>query len=138
MDNHYQLSDQEFMQQFADQTLIPQWFTHTAHLRLAYCLLRSNSAKRAGRLMSEQIQAFDSTHGDGKKYHRTVTEAAVRVVRHFMRRAPEADFPMLLNLFPRLERNFKALLLTHYSPELLFDATAAQEYREPDLLAFDG
>ena len=79
MEEHDQLSDQEFAQQFADCSLPPQWFSHTAHLRLAWVLLREYGLERTRLLMCEQIQRFDQTHGDGTKFHQTLTEAAVQV-----------------------------------------------------------
>ena len=136
MEAHHQLSDEEFAQQFANCTLPPQWFTHTAHLRLAWVLLRENSLQKTRELMCEQIRRFDQTHGDGTKFHRTLTEAAVQVVHHFSKRATGSSFPDLLAEFPRLRTDFKGLLLSHYSATTLFAEESAQTYAEPDVLVF--
>lgn len=136
MEEHDQLSDQEFAQQFADCSLPPQWFSHTAHLRLAWVLLREYGLERTRLLMCEQIQRFDQTHGDGTKFHQTLTEAAVQVMHHFMQQKETASFTELLDKFPRLETDFKGLLLSHYSPAVLFAPTSSTTYAEPDVMAF--
>lgn len=138
MEPHYQLTDEQFCQQFADCTLTPQWFSHTAHLRLAYLLLREHGLEKARPLMCSQIQTFDQTFGDGTKYHRTLTEASLQVVWHFMGKSTSATFPELLTEFPRLVDNFKDLLLTHYRLDTLFTPPANTVYQQPDLLVFPG
>ena len=136
MEAHYQISDIDFAEQFADCTFPPQWFSHTAHLRLAWILIKEYGQADARALMCEQIQRFDQTHGDGTKFHHTLTEAAVQVVHHFIGRSTTSDFPDFLAEFPRLVTNFKDLLLSHYSPEVLFTTHAGAQYTAPDLLAF--
>lgn len=136
MEAHYQLTNEQFSQQFSDCTLPPQWFSHTAHLRLTYILLQQYPLEEARQLMCSQIQTFDQTFGDGTKYHRTLTEASIQVVWHFMSKSITTTFPELLAEFPRLVDNFKGLLLTHYRPETLFPPPANTVYQQPDLLVF--
>ncbi|MEL6654831.1 MAG: hypothetical protein AAFN81_09505 [Bacteroidota bacterium] len=136
MEAHQQLSNQEFAQQFVNCTLPPQWFSHTAHLRLAWILLQQHGLEATRQLMCEQIQNFDRTHGDGTKYHRTLTEAAVQVVYHFAQKGEASSFNALLEEFPRLHNDFKGLLFTHYSPQILFADEAKATYAEPDLMRF--
>ncbi len=136
MEAHQQLTDQEFAQQFAACTLPPQWFSHTAHLRLAWVLLKEHGLEATQKLMCEQIQNFDRTHGDGTKYHRTLTEAAVQVVHHFVQKSKTQSFDVLLEEFPRLHHNFKSLLLSHYSEQVLFATEAQHAYATPDIMHF--
>ena len=136
MEAHQQLTDQEFAQQFAAATLPPQWFSHTAHLRLAWVLLQENGLEATRQLMCEQIQNFDRTHGDGTKFHRTLTEAGVQLMHHFVQKSKTDRFEDLLDEFPRLRNDFKGLLLSHYSPQVLFANEARVIYAEPDLLSF--
>ena len=134
---HSSLKDEEFAHRFAALTLPPSWFNHEAHLRLAYILLQKSDVGQAADQMCQQIAAFDRAHGDGLKYHRTITVAAVKTMAHFMGRAPNATFPQLLDIFPRLLNNFKGLLEAHYSQQVLNNPRAKDEFLQPDLQPYD-
>ncbi len=134
---HFDYSDEDFKQEFADLTLPPRIFNHTAHLRLAFLILQEYGIEDACVKMCQQIQAFDGHYGDGMKFHHTVTAAAVRTVAHFIRRVPQADFVSLIDTFPRLVSQFRELLLAHYSAERLQTPEAKHTYLAPDLLPYD-
>ncbi len=136
MEQHYQLTDSEFANRFADGTLEPKWFTHLGHLRLAWILLRRHGLPRAEALICRQIQDFDQMHGDGTKFNYTVTVAAMRAVHHFMQRSLAVDFPTFIAEFPALRSNLKGLLATHYSVDIFSDSRAKHRWLEPDLSPF--
>lgn len=135
--DHYQLSDHQFKSQFGDCTLNPSLFTHEAHLRLAWIHIREHGEEQAVRNICQQIQKFDSTHGDGTKYHKTVTIAAIKIVHHFMKKSNADSFKELISSFPRLRDNFKELLGAHYSFDIFSFNKASIEYIEPDIQSFD-
>lgn len=130
------LSDADFSQQFADCTLDPKLFTHSAHLRLAWISIRQNGITKAIALIREQIKAYDQKFGDGTKYHETLTVAALHVVHHFMKRSYADSFDGFISEFPRLKTHFKDLIAQHYSIDLFQDADAKEKYVQPDLQDF--
>jgi len=136
MSNHYQLSDAEFVRQFTSLTLEPAWFTHEAHLRLAWIHLQQYPVDIAAALLCDQIRLFDQTFGDGKQYNKTVTIAAAKAMHHFMQKAKATTFQALLTEFPRLKTSFKDLLFCHYSFDIFRNTEAKSKYLEPDLLPF--
>ncbi len=135
--NHYDLSDAEFAVRFQLATLDPGCFNHEAHLRLAFVLIKENGLKVAIERLCQQIAHFDHTHGDGTKFHKTVTVAAAKAVYHFMQRSSAETFPTLLQEFPRLKTNFKDLIDSHYGFDVFQDPRAKVTFLEPDLLPFD-
>ena len=133
MNTSNKLTDEEFSKRFENCTLDPSSFNHRAHIRLAWIYISKEGRDKAVELCCEQIKRFDACHGDGKKFHKTLTEASVRVVYHFYLKATSnsmAEFPML-------RTNFKTLLTTHYSLNLISAEEAKLRYLEPDLLPFD-
>jgi len=133
---HMNLSDAEFENQFRQMTLDPTLFTHEAHLRLAWIHIDKYGINEAIENICDQIKQFDSTHGDGKKFHVTMTVAAVKVVHHFFQKSKATSFQVFLKEFPRLTSHFKDLLDQHYSQKRMFHSDAGEQYIEPDLLPF--
>lgn len=136
MSTHVQLNDIDFEQRFADCSLPPEWFTHEAHLRLAYLHLNKYGLEQAILNLCTQIKRYDAYWGDGTKFHRTLTEASAKVMHHFMTKARSGDFQGLMQEFPNLQHNFRDLLKTHYSRSLLQEELARSTFLEPDLLSF--
>lgn len=136
MEAHHQLSDSEFAHQFEMLTLTPQWFTHEAHLRLAWIHLQNGKVQEAGQKICQQIQIFDRTFDDGTKFHKTLTIAAVSAVNHFLRQSKSSCFKDFLLEFPELKYRFKDLLATHYSWNIFGDKQAKKEFVISDLEGF--
>ena len=137
MEPHFDLSDDEFEQQFADCTLAPKLFSHEAHLRLAWIHIKRYGIHTAIENIREQIQRFALHHGAKTKYHDTITVSAVRAVYHFMLASQTETFAGFIEENPRLKTEFWSLLITHYNPKLLKSSRARKAYVEPDLLPFD-
>ena len=136
MHQHYQLTDQEFETQFESCTMNPQLFSHEAHLRLGYIHVKKYGVEKAAQNLCIQIKKFDSTFDEGTKFHVTVTVAAAKVMYHFMQRSESDNFADLVKEFPRLTKDFKQLVETHYGFDIFKDPKAKSEYIEPDLQAF--
>ena len=136
MSPHYQLTDAEFLRQFTNLRLQPTWFTHEAHLRLAWINLQQQPVDTAASMLCDQIRAFDQKFGEGKQYNKTVTVAATKVMHHFIAKGKATQFPELLEEFPRLKTHFKDLLFCHYSFDIFKNGEAKHKYLEPDLLPF--
>ena len=136
MDSHYSLSDREFEIQFKNTSLDPKLFTHEAHLRLAWIHVNRYGVGQAAENISRQIARFDRKFGDGTKFHKTVTIAAVKAVAHFIDRSGSGNFKDFIREFPRLKSNFMDLLSQHYSFNVFADEKARHTFVEPDLLPF--
>ena len=136
MDNHFQLTDEEFAKQFANKTLKPQLFSHEAHLRLAWIHINQYGEELAIQNICSQIKAFDQTFGDGTKYHKTLTIAAIKAVSHFIGKSNSNTFQEFIEEFPRLKSNFKDLMGAHYGFDIFNNEEAKANYLEPDLLPF--
>lgn len=135
-EEHLQLPDSDFISQFEDCSLDPSLFTHEAHLRLAWIYIMKHGPEKAEEYISAQIQRFDSVHGDGKKYHKTLTIASIKVVDHFIQKSQSDNFSDFINEFLRLKTNFKDLLDYHYGIDIYNSPVAKEEYIKPDLDPF--
>lgn len=136
MENHLDLTDREFEQQFREATFPPRFFSHEAHIRLAWIHINHYGVDQACANICDQIRAFDHLHGSGIKFHHTLTVAAVRAVHHFRQKSRSDSFPDFIREFPRLKTNFKDLVESHYSRHILRLQRARKEFLEPDLLPF--
>lgn len=134
MEQHYQLSDQDFIRAFQECTIDPSWFTHEAHLRLAYLYVVTWGAKQAAIRICEGISRFDRVFGSGEKFHRTITMASVGIINHFIRKSGATDFQSLIVQYPVLVNDFRRLLFTHYSKELINTPESRHKYQMPDLV----
>ena len=136
MEKHYQLTDQQFEQQFKNCTLDPSLFTHEAHLRLAWIHIKKYGEEQAIINVCEQIRRFAENAGAHNKYNETVTIAAIKAVHHFMKRSDTNSFTKLIEEFPGLKNNFKVVIGSHYSIDVFKSGEAKEKYMEPDLLPF--
>lgn len=137
MEAHVQLSDSEFERQFQSKTFNPEWFSHEAHLRLAWIHIRNYGIEQAIENICSQLVAYVDHLGVRDKYNKTLTIAAIRAVYHFRLRSHADAFPDFIAEFPRLKYNFKELIFAHYGVDIFQLESAKHEYLEPDLLPFD-
>ena len=137
MENHNQLTDAEFEKQFESCTLNAEWFTHEAHLRLAWIHIRQYGPEQAIENVCSQLIRYTESLGARDKFNKTVTVAALRAVDHFMKRSTANTFNELILEFPRLKTEFKKLMSAHYGIDIFKSAQAKEEYLEPDLLPFN-
>lgn len=136
MKSHYDLSDQAYVQKFAEGRFPARLFSHEAHLRLAWIHLKAHGLETAIAHMREQIRAFAVRCKVPEKYNDTVTVAAVRAIHHFDQRSEAEDFPTFLAEFPHLGTHFRELLAQHYSMDIFRSPAAKSNYLEPDLQPF--
>ncbi|MEE1963335.1 hypothetical protein V1387_11620 [Allomuricauda taeanensis] len=130
------MNDLEFLNAFESGNFPPSMFDHEAHLRLAWVSLKQYGEQEAIEKVCEGIKNFDMLHGDGNKFHTTLTVASIKTVNHFMQKSKSHHFADFIQEFPRLKTSFKELLGQHYGFELLFDPKAKEAYLAPDLLPF--
>jgi hypothetical protein len=137
MQNHYLLNDDEFETQFEDCSLNPKLFSHEAHIRLAWIHIKKYGVVRAIQNIDNQLLKFVESLNARDKYNKTVTVAAVKTVYHFMLKSNADNFKKFILEFPRLNKNFKGLLDSHYSMDLFNYGVAKKQYIKPDLLPYD-
>ena len=135
-EHHYILSDQEFETQFENVALDPVLFTHEAHLRLAWLHLSNYGESRAIDNITRQLRQYVVHLGATDKYNETLTVAAVRAVKHFMKKKQTATFYDFITAHSSLKYNFKGLIGQHYSFDIFNDAQAKAAYISPDLAEF--
>lgn len=136
MEQHHQLSDYEFSTRFGDGSLEPSYFTHEAHLRLAWIYVQKLGVVEACERVCKEIARFDGLHGDGTKFHKTLTVAAVKAVWHFIQKSGSDNFRDFIREFPQLKFDFKSLIDSHYGFDLLASKEAKRRYISPDVLPF--
>lgn len=137
MENHFDLSDREFESQFAKGMFDPKLFSHEAHLRLAWIHVTNYGETIAIQNVSNQLKQFVTIVGARDKYNHTLTVAAVKSVRHFVRKSKSITFQDFINEFPRLKYNFKELMAVHYGVDIYHSSDAKVVFMEPDLAPFD-
>jgi hypothetical protein len=125
------MTDDVFLARFETASL--RAFGHRDHLRVAFAYARRGGVEHAVARAREGLRRFTAAHGQGARYHDTLTTAWARVVGHHALEARDDDFDAFLAAHPRLlERD---LLSAHYSRERLFSVAARDGFVEPDLLA---
>ncbi|MEO9887106.1 MAG: hypothetical protein ABJR05_15585 [Balneola sp.] len=128
------MKDQEFLLQFKNYTLPPELFDHKAHLRLAWLQIKEYGIEQALENCCEQISGFASFHGDHQKFNKTITNASVYAVYHFMEDEPA--FEEFIEKNSQLLSDLKALINSHYSYDIFDIAKAREVFIEPDFQAF--
>lgn len=136
MEKHWKLSDTEFEEQFFNCTLRPLWFTHEAHLRLAWIYITNYGSEIAFKKYSSQLHSFANKYNADGKYNATVTFASIQIMKHFMEKSDAYDFQDFINEFSQLKTNFKQVLQTHYSGDIFTSEEAKKQILQPDLVSF--
>lgn len=137
MEEHFNLSDSEFEKEFSSCRFNPSYFTHEAHLRLAWININKYGLKIAEENIQDQLRKFVTSVGCSDKYNLTLTLAAIRAVYHFMFKSNSDNFKDFITEFPQLKYSFKELMDCHYGFDIYNSHKAKTEFLEPDLLPFD-
>jgi hypothetical protein len=137
MNNHLELTDLQFEQQFADCKIDPALFSHEAHLRLAWIHIDKYGIDTAVTNICAQLKSFVQFLGVPEKYNETVTVAAIRAVYHFKLKSSTDNFHDFIAENPRLKMNFRELLAQHYKTDIFNSVKAKRRFIKPELLPFD-
>ena len=136
LNDHFDLSDDEFVKKLKNCTLSSNLFNHEAHLRLAWIHIKNSGVIKATELTCDQLIAFVAHLGAQGKYNKTLTVAAVEIVNHFTKRSKSNNFYDFMIEFPRLKTSFKELVESHYSFDIFNSEEAKSTFLEPDLSSF--
>ncbi len=131
--NALAVADREFLDAFEACEIRGADFHHREHLRVAYCYLTLLSSAEALEKMEAGLHRLLAHLGaPASKYHRTLTEAWLHAVRHFIDRSgATADFAEFIARAPQLLD--PQIMGTHYSTDLLWSDAARAAFLEPDL-----
>lgn len=124
------LTDAQFLNAFERCELTSAQFDHVGHLRLACLLLQRHALDAAVQATCGGIQRLATHLGAQDKFHRTLTEALVRLMA--ARGAASMPWTDFLRAHPELTGDARALLARHYSAERLADPLARQTFLVPD------
>lgn len=126
------MSDDEFLAAFLDCTMPPAGFDHHGHVRVAWLLLRRHPLPEAIERTCDGIARLASHLGVPGKYHRTLSEALVRLMFDGGAARPERSWTAFLAANRPLIDDACGLLAKYYSAERLDSAEARQRFVPPD------
>ena len=140
------LSDDAFLTTFENLTLAEDQFNHCGHLRLTWLYLNRYPKATAIARVCSAIKAYAESKGASMKFHLTMTDALVRIIRARMEtasdtensinRGNEENWQGFLQNNPDLIQNWRSLLDQHFSAELLASQQARLNLVKPDLKPF--
>ena len=136
MEKHWKLSEEEFEEKFSTCSFRPLWFTHEAHLRLAWMYITKYGKEIAFEKYSNQLQVFANKYNADGKYNATVTFASIEIMNDFMNESDAYDFQDFMNEYPQLKTDFKGVLQQHYSGDIFTSKEAKEKIIQPDLIPF--
>lgn len=136
MEKHYRYSDEVFEKKFRECKFPPLYFSHEAHLRLAYIHLKKYGLEQSIDAMCTQIYDFAIKYGATMKFNATVTYASLQIMYHYIMTGKSNTFSDLMKEFPHLLENFKEEIKKHYSWDVFRSLEAKAKVHEPDLKPF--
>lgn len=129
-------SDDEFLDAFLTCRVPASAFDHRGHLRVAWILLQKLPLESAVSETCDGIERLAAHLGAPGKYHRTLTEALVRIMAAMGGADRSTAFDAFLIANPVLVDDARALMARYYSAERLTDQAAKTTFLPPDLAAF--
>ncbi|MDD3518712.1 MAG: hypothetical protein PHQ14_10215 [Chromatiales bacterium] len=126
------MSDDEFLDAFLACSLPPEGFDHRSHLRIAWVHLQRHALEDAIERTCDGIARFAEHLGAPDKYHRTLSEALMRLMAHGGAADPGLSWTAFLAGNPALRDDAAGLLAQYYSPERLALAQARRRFLDPD------
>ena len=131
------LDDDTYLDHFERRALGPEHFDHLGHLRMAWLHLNRYGLEEGNRRVCEGIRQLAAQFGAPQKYHRTLSEALMRIMARRMCDAGTQDFDGFLAANRDLVTDALAVLARHYSGERLHSPQARAAWVEPDRESID-
>ena len=130
------LSDEALVAGFESTELAADRFTHAAHVRVAWCYLRSRSLLESIVHFAEGIRRFANAKGALTKYHETITIAYLLIIHERLNGARSLTWASFADRNPDLFD--RPLLSRYYSEQLLTSERARDVFVLPDRLETSG
>ena len=126
------MSDQDFITAFLDSSMPAAGFDHQGHVRAAWILLQRHPLDQAIALGCDGIARLAARLGVPDKYHRSLSEALMRLMAAGGASRADLPWPDFLAANRPLMDDALGLLARHYSPERLATAEARRSFVAPD------
>lgn len=121
----------ELARAFERLEIIPENFSHAAHLAVALRYLTSSPFAEATQRMRAGLLRLLAHHGIDE-YHETITLFWMRLLKHYLEANGEKPLHAVAN--GAIERYGRTeYLFAHFSRDLIFSPAARQNWIEPDL-----
>jgi hypothetical protein len=127
-----ELTDDALLAAFESTDLPADLFTHAAHVRVAWCYLRTAPLLDALPRFSRALRRYTASKGAAAKYHETITIAWLLIVRDRLEGARHLTWREFVERNPDLVGGSGSVLAAHYSDALLTSAAARERFVLPD------
>ncbi|ADG18837.1 hypothetical protein [Paraburkholderia atlantica] len=134
MDTTRDFTDDIFLEAFLACRLPPSAFDHRNHLRVAWIHLQRFPLDEAIERTCAGIARYAAHLGVPDRYHRTMTEALIRLMERAGASDQSRSFDDFLAYAPAFSGDCRTLIAAHYSPGLLDRADARSRFLPPDRL----
>ena len=134
MDTAQHSPDDAFLEAFLTCALPAGAFNHRNHLRVAWIHLQHFSIDEAIERTCAGIARYADHLGATDRYHRTLTEALIRLMAYAGASDAALSFDDFLTRAPAFSGDCRTLIAEHYSPELLSRPDARDNFLSPDRL----
>ena len=125
--------DQQFLQALRNCTLPRSAFDHVGHVRAGWLYVTAMPTTEAIELISEDIQAYATHLGARQKFHRTITEALMRLLASHLPAERALTWKQFIDRHPIVIEDARGLLLHFYSESRLATPQARSQFLQPDL-----
>jgi len=129
------LTDAEFLEGFRAATLDPSHFDHRGHVRAGWLYLTELPEQPIEQIierLSQDIRRYATSLGAASKFHRTITEALMRLLASHLPAERALGWQELIARHPIILQNARGLLLRYYSEDRLQDPQARDVFLLPD------
>ena len=133
MVDHSSISDDEYLASFLEHRMPAKAFDHYGHVRVAWLLLRRHSIDDAVEQMCDGIATLAKQGGAPEKYHRTISEALMRLIAHGGATDSTLSWEDFMRSNPKLLNDVRGLLAEYYSTDRLKSPEARTQFVLPDL-----
>jgi N-formylglutamate deformylase len=134
MDTTCDFTDDAYLEAFLACRLPPSAFNHRNHLRVAWIHLQRFPLDEAIERTCAAIARYAAHLGVPDRYHRTMTEALIRLMARAGASDPSLSFEGFLARAPAFSGDCRTLIAAHYSPGLLASTDARERFSPPDRL----
>ncbi|WP_135081193.1 hypothetical protein [Terasakiella sp. SH-1] len=125
--------EKDYIENFAKRAISPEDFDHKGHLYMAWVHLKWFPFQDANQKICTGIHDLATQFGAPEKYHRTLSEAFVRIVQSRLNEETKTCFECFVKENRDLIEDSKSVLAQYYSHSRLYSAEAKSSWVQPDL-----
>jgi len=132
------LSDNQFISQFENLTLDPQYFGHAGHIRICWLYFKLYSKNETRSKVFDGINRYACSLGAKDKFHHTITGALVSIIEHRLEQQSiinRSNWQSFQQCNQDLFDDAIGLMRNYYSEERLNSTEAKDSFLDPDIKA---